>query len=490
MNTPYEAFLDHMRHTSALASAQGVLSWDQEVMMPPKGADQRADQMAALETAIHARRTDPQLGAWLDELERTALKKHEARNVELARRIHERAVLVPADLAADLARMTARAIPVWAQARKDRTYADFAPVLADIIRLKREEADAIRDAEQSRYDALLNDFEPGMTVDVLYPLLTSLRPRLSALVQRHQELASGLQLRGPFARAGQLDLANRTASALGYDFEAGRLDLSTHPFSSGSGGDARITTRIDEANPLDCLYSTIHEVGHALYEQGVPSEHFGEPIGSSVSMGVHESQSRLWENQIGRSPAFVEWLWPHFGEAFPNHGLSDAKALYSAINQVDTGFIRTEADEVHYNLHVLLRFELEQALIAGDLEAGDLEAAWNDKFKSDFGLEVPHCGVGVLQDIHWAAGLFGYFPTYALGNIYAAQLHSAMAGAVGNLDSLVQQGDFAPVLSWLRTHVHGVASRLEPAAVIEAASGQSLSAEPLLAYLEAKYGVD
>ena len=257
----------------------------------------------------------------------------------------------------------------------------------------------------------------------------------------------------------------------------------------GRGFTARpITTRLDPANPLDCLYSTVHELGHALYEQGISTKHAMTPVGHHVSMGVHESQSRLWENQVGRGEAFCRWLHPHFSDAFSGSGIDDTQTLYRAVNNVEAGFIRTEADEVHYNLHILLRFELERELIAGELDIGDLESEWNRRFERDFAIAVPDAKRGVLQDVHWSAGLFGYFPTYALGNIYAAQLNNAMRAQLGAIDSAVASGETAALLRWLRVSVHEKGSLLAPEKTIEEAAGEPVSAESLLDYLETKFG--
>ena len=489
MNPTYDAFLDHVKEIRALSEAAGLMSWDQEVMMPPAGANARAEQMAALEAVSHERRTSPKFGDVLAELADADLDPIAARNVELARHDYDRAVRVPAKLATELARIISRAHAVWAKARDANNFADFAPELETIVALKREEADCIKTDGQTRYDALLNDFESGTTVEMLQPLLESLRPRLSALRQAIAESrVEQPSLQGDFDVDAQMALARKIADVLNYNWQAGRLDLSVHPFSSGTGGDVRITTRLDPKNPLDCLYSTIHELGHALYEQGIPAEHAMTPVGHHVSMGVHESQSRLWENQIGRGEAFCRWLQPHLADAFAGSGVEDAQTLYRAVNRVETGFIRTEADEVHYNLHVLLRFELERELIAGELDIGDLEAEWNRRFERDFGVVVPDAKHGVLQDVHWAAGLFGYFPTYALGNIYAAQLNVAMRAQFGDIESAIANGETGAVLTWLRKNIHEKGSLLLPDKVIAQAAGESVSAEPLLDYLETKFG--
>ncbi|MEL6503647.1 MAG: carboxypeptidase M32 [Pseudomonadota bacterium] len=486
----YDAFAAHMRQLTALSQAAGVLSWDQEVMMPPKGAAGRAEQMAALSTVMHEKITDPRMGDWLDALEDGSadFSSVEAANIRLARKKYARASKVPGRLATELARTTSMAQTVWAKARAAKDYAAFAPTLKNIIDLKREEAGYIAADGQSAYDALLADFEPGMTVAVLRPLLEGLRPRLSALRERIAEKAhTQPKLSGTFSADAQMKLARELADVLNYDWQEGRLDLSVHPFSSGTRGDSRITTRVDDHDPMGCLYSTVHELGHALYEVGLPEEHQFMPAGQHVSMGVHESQSRLWENQIGRCAAFCRWLAPRFAKAFDRPELAQGDTLYRVINRVETGFIRTEADEVHYNLHVLLRFELEEDLMAGNLSVDDLEGEWASRFERDFGTAVPDASLGVLQDVHWSVGLFGYFPTYALGNIYAAQLYQKLETDLGTLDDRLEKGETGDILAWLRKNVHEKGSLLPADELMEQASGQPVSGEPLLDYLEEKY---
>lgn len=484
----YTAMMAHVKQTRALSQVGELLSWDQEVMMPPNGAAARAEQAAAVEAITHQRRTDSQLGAWLQDLQGATVDDVQAANIRLARRSYDRSKKVPAALVEELARVTVRAQGIWAKARQANRFADFAPSLKEIIDLKRQEAACLATDGRSSYDVLLDDFEPGMTVAVLQPLLESMRPRLSRLRQKIAE--SGVEqpgLTGPFATDRQLDLARKLAGVVGYDWNSGRLDLSVHPFSSGTAGDARITTRVDADDPLGCLYSTVHELGHALYEQGISDGMDFSPVAHHVSMGVHESQSRLWENQIARSRSFCQWLYPHFIDAFGDCGVSSADALYQAVNYVKTGFVRTEADEVHYNLHVLLRFELERDLISGALEVEGLEQAWNTRFERDFGVAVPDAANGVLQDVHWSAGLFGYFPTYSLGNIYSAQLEQALREKIPDLDARLSEGQTDQVLHWLQENVHRHGSLYAPGELIEKASGATVSTEPLLVYLETKY---
>ena len=482
--SPLDALLDHLRGTAALEQAAGLLSWDQETMMPPKGGAQRAAQAGALAAAIHARNADPRLADWIAAVDRDALDPAAARNVAEAERAHRRATRIPAALAQAIAVAASEGQRVWAAARAASDFAAFAPALARVVALQREAAGHLTDGDP--YDALLDDFEPGATVATLGPMLESLRAPLVALRARIAERPAPPRLAGAFPPEAQMALARRLAAAVGYDFDAGRLDRSVHPFSAGVAGDARITTRTDPADPLDCVYSTLHETGHALYAQGAPDPFL--PAAQFASMGAHESQSRFWENQIGRARPFMDRLAPALREAFPDAAIPDPDALHRIVNRVETGFIRTEADEVHYNLHVLMRFDLERDLIAGRLAPADLEAAWNDRFARDFGLTPPDAARGCLQDVHWSVGLFGYFPTYALGNVYAACLDAAMRAALPDRDAMVRAGDFAPILGWLRARVHAH-GRIQPApALIEAATGAPVSVAPLVDYLETKFG--
>lgn len=284
-----------------------------------------------------------------------------------------------------------------------------------------------------------------------------------------------------------MKLSRHLARTFGYDMQRGRVDKAVHPFSSGSGNDVRITTRTNPVDPFNCFYSTIHEVGHAAYEQNIDQAYLLTPLGQGVSMGVHESQSRIYENQIGRSRAFTGWLFGQMKDTFGDFGIADADAFYACVNSVNNGYIRTEADELQYNLHVLLRFDLERALMSGDLAVADLEAAWNDRFKADFGYAVDKASNGVLQDVHWSVGLFGYFPTYSLGNVYAGCLHQTLRTAVPDLDDHLAQGNTEPATSWLRDNVQVNGGLYEPRVTITMASGMEPSEAPLLDYLRDKF---
>lgn len=481
----YDELMAYQRETEALSSVAGRLSWDQEAAMPKGAAPQRGEEMAAMESVLHARRTDPKLGDWL-----AAAKPQgevQAAQVRAIRRSYERNTKVPARLAAELARATSVAHGVWAEARANEDWTAFQPTLEEIVRLRREEGHALA-GEGDVYDALLEDYEPETTAAEIATLFDELRLGLVDL--RERILGSEVSIPAldhTFDEAGQLKLSDELARIFGYDFDHGRIDKAVHPFSSGSGLDVRITTRTQPRDPFNCLYSTIHEVGHATYEQNVDQDYFLTPIGGGVSMGVHESQSRIYENQLGRSEAFTGFLYGKMREAFGDFGIADKRAFYGAVNRVYPGYIRTEADEVQYNLHIMMRFDLERAVIAGDLAVADLPEAWNARFQADFGVPVEKPSQGVLQDVHWSAGLFGYFPTYTLGNVYAGCLYEALRGAVPDLDAQLGAGELGPATAWLRDNLQRHGGLYKPREVIERASGQKPGAGPLLGYLEAKF---
>ncbi|MEN9410689.1 MAG: hypothetical protein RL216_2663 [Pseudomonadota bacterium] len=483
--TAYDDLMAFQRETEALAQVAGRLGWDQETMMPRGAAEQRSEEMAAMEGVLHARRTDPRIADWLGQA--VAADDVAAAQLRLIRRSYERATKVPGRLAQEIARVTSMAQGIWAEARAKEDVPGFLPVLAEVIRLRQEEGAALA-AGGDPYDALIDDYEPGATAATIGAMFDRMRPRLVAL--RGKVLGAKRQvagLSGSFGAEAQMRFARDLATAFGYDWERGRLDIAVHPFSSGSGNDARITTRVAEADPFNCFYSTIHEVGHACYELGIDQGYLMTPLGSGVSMGVHESQSRIYENQLGRSRAFTGWMFGQMRERFGEFGVKDADAFHAAVNRVQPGFIRTEADEVHYNLHIMMRFDLERALIRGDLAVGDLEAAWNDRFAADFGVAVDRPSHGMLQDVHWSVGLFGYFPTYTLGNVYAGCLHRALRTDIPDLDAHLARGDAAPATGWLRERLQRHGGVREPRATIAHACGFEPSEGPLLDYIEAKF---
>lgn len=485
MNTnAYVDLMAYQHQTEALSSVMDRLGWDQETMMPRAGGDQRGIEMAAMEGVLHARRSDPRIGDWLaqavgaDDVARANLH-HIARS-------YARTAKVPGDLAQELARVTSTAQGIWAQARGAEAVADFLPTLARVIDLKRQEAACLASGGDL-YDALIDDYEPGATAASLGGMFDRMRPRLVALRGAVLAAAEPAGISGHFAKDAQLTLAHDLASAFGYDWSRGRIDLAVHPFSSGGGSDSRITTRVVESDPFNCIYSTIHEVGHSSYELAIDPAYAMTPLGHGVSMGVHESQSRIYENQIGRGRAFTGWMYGQMRQRFGDMGVDGAEGFYRAVNRVHSGYIRTEADEVHYNLHIMMRFDLERALMRGDLMVGDLESAWNDRFVKDFGVSVDQPSNGMLQDVHWSCGLFGYFPTYTLGNVYAGCLNRAMRAAVPGLDADLASGETAGATGWLRDNLQRHGGLREPRTTITYACGFEPDEGPLLDYLEAKF---
>ena len=360
------------------------------------------------------------------------------------------------------------------------------PTLQEVIHLRRREAECLAEGGDL-YDALVEDYEPGATGDSLQTMFNAMRPRLCALRERVLAAPPPPAISGTFTADTQLRFARDLASAFGYDWTRGRIDIAVHPFSSGGWMDSRITTRVVESDPFNCFYSTIHEVGHSSYELAIDPDHALTPVGHVCSMGVHESQSRIYENQIGRSEAFTGWMFDEMRDRFGEFGIHSPRDFARAVNQVRPGYIRTEADEVHYNLHIMMRFDLERALVRGDLAVRDLEAAWNDRFKADFGVAVDKPSHGMLQDVHWSVGLFGYFPTYTLGNVYAGCLWKALRADVPDLDDRLAEGDTGAATGWLREAVQRHGGLYGPRETIARACGFEPSEGPLLDYLEAKF---
>ena len=483
-NTAFADLMAFQRQTEALSLVAERLGWDQETMMPRGAADQRGEEMAAMEGVLHARRTDPRIAEWLEAAE--APDTAGMAQLRLIRRSYDRTTKVPADLAEALARLTSVAQGIWAEARARDDVAAFLPTLSEVLALKREEAAALATGGDL-YDALIDDYEPGATAESLGAMFDRMRPRLVALREAVLAHPAPAPLVGHFSTDSQLRMSRDLATAFGYDWSRGRIDLAVHPFSSGGGSDSRITTRVVETDPFNCFYSTIHEVGHSSYELAIDPDYAMTPIGHGCSMGVHESQSRIYENQIGRSRAFTGWMFAQMRDRFGAFDMPNAEAFYAAVNRVQPGFIRTEADEVHYNLHIMMRFDLERALIRGDLAVKDLEAAWNDRFKADFGVAVDCPAHGMLQDVHWSCGLFGYFPTYTLGNVYAGCLNQALRKAVPDLDDQLAKGDTSAATGWLRETLQRHGGLRAPRDTIAHACGFDPHEGPLLDYLEAKF---
>jgi len=490
-DTTYEAFLARVREIGQLASIESLLDWDSETYMPPNGLGVRAEQLALLASLGHQRRSDPRLGELLDQLEGRVSDPVQLTNVREVRRLHDRAVKIPEDLVRRISRASTLAKAAWAKARAESNFPAFAPHLRELLELKRQVADCLGHGGD-RYDALLDEYEPGADSAQVAALFAALREPLSRFVRQLQAAPRQPDpsiLRRRFPREAQERFARRLAAAIGFDFQSGRLDVSNHPFCSGTGsGDVRFTTRYREDFFNAAIFGVLHEAGHGLYEQGLDPQHAFTPMGQAVSLGIHESQSRLWENFVGRGRPF----WDHFyGECqreFPEAlGGVPLDSFHAAVNHVAPSMIRVEADEVTYNLHIVLRFELERALLAGQVAIEDVPSAWNQKMNELLGVTPRNDAEGCLQDIHWAMGIFGYFPTYALGNLYAAQFFEAANAAIPDLSDRLRRGDFQTLREWLRSNIHIHGQRYRPDELVARISGRPLSIEPFLRYLSDKF---
>ncbi|HEY7119811.1 MAG TPA: carboxypeptidase M32 [Tepidisphaeraceae bacterium] len=488
-----------LKEVALFGSIGSLLGWDERVQLPPKGADHRANQSSLLARKVHEQFTSPRIDELLREVERSGLINDGdiAANVRETRRQYDRATKLPSSLVEEMARTEVLAQNAWADARKRNDFPAFRPWLDRWLDLKKQQANCYG-YQGHIYNALLEDFEPGETAENLSRVFDALRGPLVDLIGRI--VSSGRQapleiLERHYPAAAQAALAREAAVAVGFDFDAGRLDVSVHPFCSGIGpGDTRMTTRYDEKYFGDAFFGVLHETGHGLYDQGLPADHFGTPLGEAVSLGIHESQSRMWENLVGRSRSFWRFFMPRARAAFPET-LKDVKEddWYRAVNDVRPSLIRTESDETTYNLHILLRFELEKALLTGDLKPADLPAVWNQRMKEYLGVDVPDDARGCLQDIHWSGGAIGYFPTYTLGNLYAAQFFEQARKDLGDLDAQFSRGQFTPLLDWLRKNIHSQGKRYRAPELVGRITGKALSAEPLLAHLRRRasevYGV-
>jgi len=484
-----------MAQINCLGQATSVLSWDQQTYMPSGGAASRAEQIATLSQIAHERFTATETGDLLAQAEAETQgmdpDSDTVRMLQNIRRKYDRETKLPADLVIELARHSSLAQEIWQQARKDNAFAAFLPALEKMFALIREAAQHLGYQEHI-YDPLIDLHETGMTQARVAAMFNELKPELIALTRAIAESshkADDSPLHGDFPVAKQAELTLKFVQALGYSLERGRQDIAPHPFCTHfSRDDVRITTRFDPTFLPMAVYASLHEAGHALYEQGSPPEYEGTALAGGTSLGVHESQSRLWENLVGRSREFCVWAYPQLQAAFPSAlGGVSLDAYYRAINRVEPSLIRVEADEVTYNLHILLRFELECDLLTGSLAVADLPAAWNAKMQEYLGVTPPTDADGVLQDVHWSGGLIGYFPTYSIGNLLSGQLWQTIRTALPDLNAQMERGEFAPLLDWLRRNVHGYGSKYLPNELTVKATGAPLSSKPYLAYLKAKF---
>lgn len=488
----YQDYRKKMSIIADLRYASAVLQWDQETYLPAKGAARRGQQVATLAEAAHERFTAPETGELLQALANAGgLTASEQRNVALSLEDFEKLKKIPASYVHQLASTTQQAFHHWVEARKNNDFRLFAGSLQQLVELKKQETDYLGYTAHP-YDALLNDHDKGSTVTQLDQLFGNLKTPLKELLDRIQKkpVPDNSLLRNKFPHEQQWQFGMKILERLGYDFEAGRQDIAAHPFTINfCAGDVRITTRIDENDFTNMTWSTIHEAGHALYEQGLPDDEYGLPLGEAASFSIHESQSRLWENHVGRSQAFFRFIGPMLKEYFPDAFRElDSENLYRAVNTVSPSLIRTEADELTYHFHVMIRYELEKALFSNTLKPGDIPAAWNELYRNYLGITVPDNSNGCLQDVHWSHGSFGYFPTYSLGSFYAAQFFHTASKTISGLNEQIGNGNFAPLLNWLREQVHAHGRRWTSEELCLKISGEPLNTRYFMDYLLDKYG--
>ncbi|MBC7855009.1 MAG: carboxypeptidase M32 [Pirellulaceae bacterium] len=491
--SPYETLCSLTRETALLQSVEALIGWDERTYMPPAAGEYRAEQMTYLAGMIHQRRTDRRIGELLESLAASPLTKDkhsdEATTIRQLQRDYEKQVKLPQALVEELTRASVLGQQAWVEARKNNDFPSFAPHAKKLFELKRQQAAALG-YRATPYDALLDDFEPdALTADVA-KVLADLRKELVPLVQAIQQAKkrpNSSILSREYPTAGQDAFGKAAAAAVGFDFHRGRLDVTHHPFCSGMGPhDCRLTTRYDEHFFPCALFGTLHEAGHGMYDQGLRPELFGLPPGMYVSLGIHESQSRMWENLVGRSRAFWQHFYPKFKETFPVVRDVSLDDFYFAINGVQPSLIRVEADEATYNLHIIVRFELEQALLSGDLPVDDLPGAWREKYQQYLGIEPLDDADGCLQDVHWSAALIGYFPTYSLGNLYAAQFFEQADQDLGGLAAQFSCGDFAPLLQWLQRNIHHRGQCYTATELVQLVTGKPLTHAPLIRHLRGK----
>lgn len=478
-----------------LNNAASLLGWDQQTYMPPGGAKARGDQLATLTRLSHVKFTSPEVGKLLNALEKEVSQldpdADDARLIKVTRREYKKYTKVPPDMVAELAQITTAGHQAWEQARAESDFGMFQPHLKKVVNWRRRYARLFEPFDHI-YDPLLDDFEPGLKTTEVKSIFQKLRPQQVSLIHTIAEknLVDDAPLRQYFNEDKQWDFGVEVITNFGYDWKRGRQDKAAHPFTTNFGsGDVRITTRILPEYVGSALFSTMHEAGHALYEMGVDPALERTPLGSGASLAIHESQSRMWENLVGRSLPFWEHFYPKLQKQFPHQlGKVDLEAFYKGINKVKPSLIRVEADEATYNLHVMLRLELEIALMEGNLEVEDLPEAWNSRMEEYLGIVPPNDAKGVLQDVHWSSGLIGYFSTYALGNLISVQLWERILADIPNLQEYIRQGDFSVLLNWLREKIHRHGSKFEPQELVQRVTGSKIDPAPYINYLNQKYG--
>ena len=483
-----------LAETADLGAASALLNWDQLVNMPSGGAEDRGEQIATVEQILHAKSTSDEIGGLLEDLTKAAEQmdpdSDDARLIKVAKRNFDKSTKVSAEFVSEFARVSTVAQSVWEKARAESDFSIFQPYLEQLVGLRQQYADFFKPWTHV-YDPLLDDYEPGMKTADVQTIFNTLRPKqvelIKAISEKPQVEKSFLFLEYP--EKTQWDFGVEVISKFGYDWDHGRQDKSVHPFTTGFGlNDVRITTRFNTKFLPTAMFSTMHECGHALYELGIAKKYNRTPLGAGASMAVHESQSRLWENLVGRSRAFWKHFYPRLQELFPSQlGNVDTEMFYKAVNAVEPSLIRVEADEATYNLHIMLRLEMEIALMEGSLKAKDAPEAWNDKFENYLGIIPPDNARGVLQDVHWSFGGFGYFPTYALGNLVSAQLWERLEQDILDVEAQIEKANFAVILNWLRENVHVYGAKYEPQELVQKITGSKITPEPYMRYLDKKF---
>jgi carboxypeptidase Taq len=494
MQDKYKQLKNMLAEAHDLNQAAALLAWDQQTYMPPKGAVERGEQLATLSAMAHKISTSEEIGKLLEDLvpyaETLDPDSNEACFIRQVKREYDKQTRVPAEKVAEFARVTTIGQEVWVRARSEENFSIFQPHLEKIVELRREYADFFKPYDHV-YDPLLDDFEPGLKTAEVQEIFGRLRPQqvelIKAITEKPQVRDDFLHLVYPDQQ--QWDFGVEVVSRFGYDWEAGRQDRSAHPFSQTIGiGDVRITTRVYEDLMTSSMFSAMHESGHAMYEQGVDPSLGRTILANGASMALHESQSRMWENLVGRSRPFWHFFYTRLQEYFPSQlGNVDVETFYKAVNKVEPSFIRVEADEATYNLHVMLRLELEIALMEGKLQVKDLPEAWNERMESYLGIVPPNDRLGVLQDVHWSGGMIGYFPTYALGNLVSAQLWQVIQKDLPDLEAQIEKGEFSELLNWLRIKVHRHGAKFEPQVLVQRITGSKIDPQPYVDYLRKKY---
>lgn len=486
----YEEYVKQMKKIASFNSTAGLLQWDQEVNMPEKGSQFRAQQISHLSTLIHDYETDEELGKYLRKaVDDSSLSEDQSINVKRSLEDYKKEEKIPASLVEKLSIARSNAFQAWVKSRRENDFEIFAPHLKKIVKLQREYADCLRE-DGERYEALLDLYEPGMKVEKVKEVFETLIPGIHNILDKidDNEFQSHLP-KGNFPKQKQLELGEKICRSLGYDFQAGRQDISEHPFTLGiHPTDTRITSRIDENSLSYMLWSTIHECGHALYEQGLKADFHGLPLGEAASLSIHESQSRLYENNLGRSKVFINSWFKDIKGTFAKamEGM-DVEKYYDAINRIEPTLIRTESDELHYHFHIYIRFIIERALINGDIEVDEVVEKWNSLYKKHLGVEVPDDKSGVLQDVHWSHGSMGYFPTYTLGSLYAAQFMKAAENQLPDLKNSLEKKDYSVLLDWLRNHIHTEGRKMKSEELCRSICGETLNPDHFLMYAEKKY---